>query len=82
VSRTTTAGANASLSNVVNTQANSVWSGIMGQAVAASDQYVLGLGTYSATTSAVPASIGFNQITGSGSVVRRAPMIWLLSQSA
>jgi hypothetical protein len=82
VSRTTTAGANASISNVLMTQANSAWSGLMGVAAGASAQKVLGLGTYTATTSAVPGSIAFSQLTGSGSIVVRPPMIWLLSQSA
>jgi hypothetical protein len=82
ISRTTTAGANASISVFMNTRQNSVWSGLMGVAAGASAQWALGLGTYSATTSAVPGSVAFSQLTGSAVSAQRQPMIWLLSQSA
>jgi hypothetical protein len=81
ISRTTTAGNNATLSVFMNTRQNSAWSGLMGVAVGASAQWALGLGTYSATTSAVPASVAFSQLTGSAVSAQRQPMIWLLSQS-
>jgi hypothetical protein len=60
---------------------NSAFSGIMGVAAAASQQIRLGLGTYTATTSALPGSIAFSQLTGSGSAAHRAPWIWFLSES-
>jgi hypothetical protein len=81
VSRTTTAGANASISNFMLTQQNSIFSGMMGVAVTATAQYRLGLGIWSATTSGMPSSVGFSHITGSGVSGQRPPLVWLLSQT-
>jgi hypothetical protein len=82
ISRTTTAGNNASISVFGHTQQNSAWSGLMGVAAGASAQQFLGLGTWSATTSAVPSSVAFSHLTGSGAAVQRLPMVWFLSESA
>jgi hypothetical protein len=82
ITRTTTGNNNASISNYVWTQQGTNLSGLWNAANAASVGWHLGLGTYSATTSALPASIAFSQITQSGSVVRRAPRVWLLSGTA
>lgn len=83
VSRTTSAGANLyTLSQYLASDVNSDFSGHLGVANNATNQNVLGLGTYSATTSAIPNSIGFNQLTGTGSIVQRVPLYYFLSQTA
>jgi len=77
ISRTTSGGANASFSQYLMSQINSNHSGVLGVASNNTQQRVLGFGTWSATTSAMPSSIAFTAITGSGSVAHRAP-IWFL----
>ena len=79
-SRTTTGGGNATFSQYLASQVNSVFSGIMGAASNASIQYTRGLGHYSATFStAVPSSVGLSQIQGSQSVALRQPVFYMVN---
>jgi len=75
ISRTTTGGANASLSNYVASQIATNFSGIFGQGSTATAQFTLGQGSYSATTSALPSSIAFSQIQGSALLAQRFPIM-------
>jgi hypothetical protein len=79
--RTTTGGgAGHSVSQLcVSKFTNSAWSGIMGAATGATDQYQLGLGVYTVSTAGIPASIAFTQINGSGSMALREPIFQLRS---
>jgi hypothetical protein len=81
VIRTTTGGgAGHTVSQLcVSKFTNSAWSGIMGAGSNATDQYQLGLGVFSATTSGIPASIAFTDINGSGSMALREPIFQLRS---
>ena len=80
VSRTTTGGgAGMTMSNMVISQINSSFSGIFGQASAVTIQYTRGLGMYSATTNAMPATVGFNQLTGNSSQYLRQPAFYIVN---
>ncbi len=81
VSRTTSAGGNATLNQMLASQANSAFSGILGAASNASVQARLGLGTYSASTSGIPGSIAFTQLTGTGTIIPRTPVFHFISQT-
>lgn len=81
ISRTTTAGNNASISNMVYSQQASTWSGIMGESLTQTAQITLGQGHYTATTSALPASIGFTQINGNSSLYLHPPIVYFQSQT-
>lgn len=79
-SRTTTGGANATVSQFLASQANSVFSGILGAASNATIQYTRGLGHFSATFStALPDSVAISQINGSASIVLRQPVFYLVN---
>jgi hypothetical protein len=77
VIRTTTGGgAGHTVSQLlVSKFTNSAWSGVIGVGSNATDQRLLGQGVYTVSTAGMPASIGFTQINGSGSVAIRSP-IW------
>lgn len=78
-SRTTTGGNNASMSQVLASQMNSVYAGIFGQAPVTSDQYTRGLGHYSATFStALPSQVAFSEIVGTGQVALRQPIFYFV----
>jgi hypothetical protein len=81
VVRTTTGGgAGHTISQLcVSKFTNSAWSGIIGAATGATDQYQLGLGVYTVSTSGIPVSIAFTQINGSGSMALREPVFQLVS---
>lgn len=82
LSRTTTGGgAGMTMSNMVASQINSTFSGVFGVASATSAQYTRGLGMYSATTNAMPSSIGFNQLVGQSSQYIRQPLFYVVSQT-
>lgn len=81
LSRTTTAGANASISGMHHSQFASHHSGVFGAAVNATNHFKMGLGVYSSTTSAMPNSIAFNSIMGTNSQHLRIPIVRFLSQS-
>lgn len=80
-SRTTTGGANMSISQFLVSQPNSVYSGNFGVASATNKGMMLGNGFYSATTAAIPASIAFTQIAASGSLNRRPPVYFFGSNT-
>jgi hypothetical protein len=80
LSRTSTSSNNASISQYLISQVNSNYSGLWGVSTNTTQQVALGWGTYSATTSAMPNSIGFTQIRGAGaSLVLRAPAFYFTS---
>lgn len=79
ISRTTTAGANASLSQMLASNIGSAWSGLLGVASNATNQRILGQGMFSATTAAMPNSVAFTDIQGSNSRDIRPPMFYLHS---
>ena len=80
LSRTTTGGgAGMTMSNMQVSQINSSFSGIFGQASAVTAQYTRGLGMYSATTNAMPSSVGFNQLTGNSSAYLRQPIFYMVN---
>lgn len=80
LSRTTSGGANGSYSQMLASQVNSSFFGLFGQSVNSTYQYTRGLGTYSATTNEMPASVAFSQIRGaSNSLVLRQPIFYLVS---
>jgi len=75
LSRTTTAGANASISQMLVTNVNSNFVGFFGQSHNTTMQFTQGQGVYSVTTSGLPNSVAFSQIRGSDSLALRAPAI-------
>lgn len=80
VSRTTTGGgAGMTISNVLASQMNSSFSGIMGQASNATIQYTRGLGKYSANTTAFPSAVAFSEIYGNSSAFLRKPLFYFVS---
>lgn len=81
-SRTTTAGGNATLSQMLVSQLNSNVSGMWDAASNATVQWPLGLGYYSATTSGIPASVAYSQIRGTNSLAARPPSWHMVSGTA
>lgn len=81
-SRTTTGGANATISQYLASQINSNFLGVFGVATASSVQFTLGQGTYSASTTVLPASVAFSHIHGSGSLAQRFPIMQFGYQTA
>lgn len=79
LSRTTSGGANGSYSNLAGSAHASNFLGHFGSSHNTSYQFTLGQGQYSATTSAMPASVGFNQINGSNSAAFRPTILMLAS---
>lgn len=71
--RTTTGGANATVSQVLVSQLNSNFSGVYGSASNRSNQWPLGLGVRSASSSGFFSSIAFSQLDGTGSLIARPP---------
>lgn len=81
LSRTTTGGgAGMTMSNFIVSQVNNSFSGVFGAASNTSAQMTQGLGMYSATTNAMPNSIGFNQLVGQSSAYLR-PYVFALSNA-
>lgn len=79
-SRTTTGGANCTVSQLLASQQNSNFSGILGAASNASVQYTRGLGQYSATFStALPTSLALSQLNGTNSLVLRQPLFYMVN---
>ena len=75
LSRTSTGGANASISQMLVSNVNSNFVGIFGQSHNTTYQLTQGQGVYSVTTSGLPSSVAFSQIRGSDSNALRAPAI-------
>lgn len=82
LSRTTTGGgAGMSWSNFVASNINTAASGNFSQASNASIQPILGMGSYSAQTAALPNSVAFTDIRGSAAANLRAPIYFFRSGS-
>lgn len=81
VSRSTSGGANGSYSMACLSQVNSAVTGIFGAVATATFQPMLGLGVYSASTSGIPGSVAFTQITGTAANYRRFPEIFFASST-
>ena len=79
VSRTTTGGANMTFGNLANSQIASTMSGFFGSGSNATRAIRFGVGVYSATTSGIPATIGFTQINGNSSAFLRQPAYLFMS---
>lgn len=79
MSRTTSGGANASISNLILSNQASIYAGLLGVAPAASMQFVLGQGILSVTTAGLPATIPFSDIRGSDSGNQRQPIVLFAS---
>lgn len=77
MSRTSTAGANASMSNVVMSQLASNFSGLLGVASAASNQSVPGAGLYLTTQTTMPTSLAWSGLDGGTSARNRHPVFYL-----
>ena len=82
MSRTATAGANASISQMLVSALASGLSGMMGTATNRSRQWPLGLGLMSASTAAMPDSVAFSNLDGTGTSVARVPTWFALSGTA
>jgi hypothetical protein len=82
-SRTTTGGANCSLSQLLVSQMASNFSGFYGVATNRSQQWPLGYGVFSASvTTAMPSTIAFSQIDGTASLAARPPSFFMISSTA
>jgi hypothetical protein len=81
MSNTASSGFNyATFNNVVASEGALTYNGILGSNTAGSNQVILGGGYYSATSAALPASIGLSQI--SGSIGNIAPFVNLYNVTA
>lgn len=76
VSRTSTSSQAVSISNFVGSNINSNFVGIFGASHNTTQQYTLGQGVYSTTTSGMPGSVGYTQIRGSDSQALR-PLLFM-----
>jgi len=82
LSRTTSGGAaGMTWSNFVASNANSIYSGKFSQANNATNQFILGLGSYSAQTANLPASVAFSEIRGSAALNLRPPLYYFVSST-
>lgn len=81
LSRTTSGGANGTYSNLILSNLTNIFAGHFGVANNTTMQFTLGQGIYSATTSSLPGSIGFNQIRGSDAAALRNPIIMFASST-
>jgi hypothetical protein len=81
LSRTTTGGGNASISQMLVTNINSNFVGFFGLSHNTTMQFTQGQGVYSTTTSGLPNSVAFSQIRGSDSLAFRAPAIRFINST-
>jgi hypothetical protein len=82
VSRSSSAGQNATFNQCRQSALNSNYNGLFGVSQAASNQIFLGAGIYSQTTTAFPNSIAFSQIRGTNADAFRPPIIIFQSDIA
>jgi len=75
--RSSSSSANATFAQILASQLNSNFSGILGVASNATIQYTRGLGVYTASSTGIPVSIAFSQINGSNSLVLRQPIFYV-----
>jgi hypothetical protein len=81
-SRTTTGGgAGMSWSNFVASNQNTFLAGFWQSAATATNQWILGQGSFNTTTTALPASMAFSQINGSAAVAARPPVFQFASST-
>jgi hypothetical protein len=73
LSRTTSGGANATVSQICISQINSNFAGILGATSANSNQWPPGAAGYSVTTAALPSVAAFSELRGTASMIGRAP---------
>lgn len=78
-SRTTTGGANGTASQVLVSQMNSNFSGLYGQNSNRSDQWPVGWGVFSASSTAFPNPIPISQIDGTASLAARPPSWFMIN---
>lgn len=77
MSRTTTAGAaGMTMSQYLASQITTVHSGFLGQSANASRQHIMGLGTWSQSTTALPGTMALSNIAGASSAGQRQPIFW------
>lgn len=81
LSRTTSAGANASISQMLISNLASNFVGFFGQSHNTTIQFTQGQGVYTATTSGMPNSVAFSQIRGSDSNALRAPAVMFINST-
>jgi hypothetical protein len=81
LSRTTTAGANASISQMLVSNVASNFVGFFGQSHNTTVQWTQGQGVYSVTASGMPNSVAFSQIRGSDSNNFRAPAVMFINST-
>lgn len=68
--------------NVMVTNSAMTYVGDFGVASNVSMQFVMGSGTYSVTTNAIPGSIAFSQIRQAGGALNTTPVLWLQNGTA
>lgn len=78
LSRTSANAGGQTLNQMLNSNVNSTYSGLMGVVSNATNQWSLGLGGYTATTTAMPSSIAFTQINGQSSIFLRPPSLYFV----
>jgi hypothetical protein len=82
-SRTTTGGANGTISNMVQSNIGSNYSGMINASSNSSQQFYPGQGVYSATFStAMPSSVALTHIQGTAITVGLRPPIWYLTNGS
>jgi hypothetical protein len=82
-SQTTNANGNSfTISNLLYTNLGSAYAGQFGNSPVSTNQSVLGFGQYSTTSGALPSSIAFSQIQGTGSSAALAPSILFFNTQA
>jgi hypothetical protein len=81
LSRTSTAGANASISQMLVSNVASNFVGFFGQSHNTTQQWTQGQGVYTATTSGMPNSVAFSQLRGSDSNNFRAPAVMFINST-
>jgi len=81
LSRTTSGGTNGSYSNMLGSNVNSAFQGFFGSSNNTTQQFTLGQGVYTATTSGMPGSVAFSQIRGSDSMALRSPIMLFASST-
>lgn len=83
MTQTATANTNAwTASNMMVPGPNAAFRGLLGVAGNATQQQILGLGVFSASSAALPASMAFSQINGTGSAAGMIPAIAFHNVSA
>lgn len=81
VSRSTSGGTNGTYSNMLVSGLATAFQGFFGSSNNTTQQWTLGQGIYTATTSGMPASVAFSELRGSDSILNRAPYILFASST-